>query len=479
MFTTAPLFGKFHSPLKDAAQPLRRLPLHHLESLCTDRIEPAFLAPNLTQTNSRKRLYLPKLTFLAFLDQILNPNSSCREAVRQIRASYQKQPQPKRLAKDTSAYCQARARWTLEELSQIRRHLADHCITSSPLPVELPILRTLKLVDGTCLNMPDTPENRAAYPQSQDQRPECGFPLLRLVGVFSLETGALLERAYAPYSTSENALYQDLWSTFKKGDIILADRNFASWGALASLQLQEVAGLFRLHASRNADFRQGRCLGPNDRLITWAKPTHLSVEKWQALPATLTVRLVRFRVPTANSRCKKITLVTTLTDPKLWPVKVLASLYARRWKIELYLDDIKTTLHMEMLSCLTPAMIHKELEMHLIAYNLIRSIMGEAASLCHVPLDRLSFKGTLDTARQYSHTIAQISVSRPKLRHQVYVDMLTVIAEDQVPERPDRFEPRCQKRRPKNYPFMTRPRCQLKAAGKDRLPSLKQPPCLT
>ena len=146
------------------------------------------------------------------------------------------------------------------------------------------------------------------------------------------------------------------------------------------------------------------------------KPANLTREQWQALPDSLTVRLVRFRVPTANGRCKKITLVTTLTDPWLWPLEVLASLYARRWKIELFFDDIKTTLHMEMLSCLTPAMVHKELEMHLIAYNLIRSIMGEAACACHAPLERLSFKGTLDTARQYSHTIAQIPASYRKRR---------------------------------------------------------------
>ena len=474
MFTTAPLFGKFHSPLQDAAQPLRRRPLHHLESLCHQRIDLAFLAPNPSHTNSRQRLYFPKLTFLSFLDQVLNPDSSCRQAVRQIRAYYQKQPDPERLNKDTSAYCQARARWSLEELTQIRCQLAHHS-WDHPRKLDRPTLRPLKVVDGTCLNLPDTPENRRAYPQSQDQQPECGFPLLRLVGIFALETGALLQRAYAPYTTSEDALYQRLWPTFQKGDIVLGDRHFGAWGPLASFQVAGVDGLFRLHASRNSDFRQGQYLGPNDRRVTWAKPrnkpANLTPEQWQALPATLTVRLVRFRVPTAKGRCQKITLVTTLLDPILWSVKVLASLYARRWNIELYFDDIKTTLHLEMLSCRSPAMIHKELEMHLIAYNLIRSLMAEAASLCHAPLDRLSFKGTLDTARQYSQTIAQIPASYRKLRQQIYADMLAVIAEDQVPERPDRFEPRCHKRRPKAYPFMTRPRRELRAARVDHLPA--------
>lgn len=474
MFTTAPLFGKFHSPLKAAARPLRQRPLHHLESLCDQRLDPACLAPNPSRANSRERLYFPKLTFLSFLDQVLNPGSSCREAVRQIRAYHQKQPDPKRLDKDTSAYCQARARWSLAELTQIRRHLAEHTALNA-LQLGLPSPRPVKVVDGTCLNLPDTPANRAAYPQSQDQQPECGFPLLRLVGVFSLETGALLERACAPYTTSENALYQSLWPTFQKGDLILGDRIFGAWSALATFPTQGVDGLFNLHASRNQDFRRGQYLGPNDRLVTWAKPkdkpANLSPEQWQALPATLTVRLVRFRVPTANGRCKKITLVTTLLDPVAWPVAVLAALYARRWNIELFFDDLKTTLHLDRLSCLSPAMIHKELEMHLIAYNLIRSLMGEAASVCHVPLDRLSFKGTLDTARQYSRTLAQIPAAHRQRRRQVYADLLAVIAEDPVPDRPDRFEPRCQKRRPKRYPFMKRPRRELRAARVDHLPA--------
>lgn len=477
MFTTAPLFGKFHSPLRNAAQPLRRQSLHHLESLLTDRLDPALLQPNPDKANSRQRLYPPKLTFLSFLDQVLDPDSSCRQAVRQIRAYYQKQPDPKRLDKDTSAYCQARARWHLDELSEIRRHVALHT-AAHPLNLEGLITRPLKVIDGACLNLADTPKNRLAYPQSKDQQPECGFPLLRLAAVFSLETGSLLEREYGPYSTSENALYQRLWPTFQPGDILLGDRNFGSWGALASLKQQRVDGLFRLHASRNADFRQGQSLGPNDRLVTLAKPrntpANLTAAEWQALPASLNLRRVRFRIPTGQGRSKKITLITTLTDPKLWPLQLLAALYCRRWKIELFLRDIKATLHLEMLSCLTPDMAHKELEMHLIAYNLIRSIMAEAACVCHVTLERLSFKGTLDTARQYSQTIAQIPASYRKLRQRMYADMLAVIADDPVPGRPGRFEPRCLKRRPKRFPFMTRPRRELRAARVDHLPARKK-----
>lgn len=478
MFTTAPLFGKFHSGIKPAARLLRAQPLHHMEVLLADRLDPALLAPNSSQANSRQRDYPPKLSFLGFLDQTLNPDSSCRSAVRQIQAYHQVQPVPRHLADDPSAYCQARARWTLHELSDIRRDLAGR-IASEPLNLGWGVLPPVKLVDGTCLNLPDTFKNRRAYPQTTDQKPECGFPLLRLVGVFSLETGALLEREHGPYTTSENELYQRLWPAFAPGDLILGDRNFGSWGALASLRAQQVDGLFRLHASRNADFRRGQKLGPHDRLVTWVKPrnrpANLTAAQWAALPATLTVRLVRFTVPTRQGGTQKIVLVTTLLDTLCWPVERLATLYARRWQIELYFDDLKTTLHMDMLSCRTPAMIGKELEMHLIAYNLIRSLQGQAAVSCHVPLARLSFKGCLDTATRYSQVMAQLPVSHRKRRRAMYAHMLAVMAADQVPARPGRFEPRCRKRRPKPFPLMTQPRRVLQAAGVNHISNQKRP----
>jgi hypothetical protein len=478
MFTTAPLFGKFHSCLKDAALPLQRQrPLHHLQSLCANWIAPSLLAPNETGDNSRQSIFTPKLTFMAFLDQVLTPGSTCRRAVLQIQASYQSLPQPLSIKEDTSAYCQARARWTLDELVDIRRHLAEHPGLNS-LPLCVPGDRPLKVIDGTCVNAPDTKENRLAYPQSKDQKPQCGFPLLRLTAVFSLKTGALLEREYAPYATSENALYQKLRPTFQADDIVLGDRNFGSWGALADLKAREVDGIFRMHASRNRDFRQGQALGANDRLLTLFKPKDQSAnmpdEEWEKLPAQINVRMVRFRLRTKNGRCKKITLLTTLLDPALWPVELLAAIYGRRWEIELFLRDIKTTLQMEMLSCLSPDMVHKELEMHFIAYNLIRAFMGEAALTCHVPVQRLSFKGSLDAAREYARAMAQIPPSYRQRRKTLYCEMLAAIARDPVPLRPDRFEPRCQKRRPKNYPFMTRPRHELRAARKDRLPSRKK-----
>jgi Transposase DDE domain len=372
------------------------------------------LQPNESGDNSRERIFTPKLTFFAFLDQVLDPESSCRSALDQILAYYQSLAQYPHIAKDTSAYCQARARWTCDELVAIRRALArGPDIHGDTLLPGIPGQRSLKVIDGTCFNLPDTGANRELCPQSDDQEPGCGFPLVRLVGVFSLKTGALLEETSAPYGISENELFHDLWPTFVPGDILVADRNFCSYASRAGLQLlRQTDGLFHLHASRNSDFRKGVRLGPRDRLVTWNKPTqkpaNLSVQEWEQLPATLTVRMVRVRLRTSNSRCRTITLVTTLTDPKLWPVKLLAALYHRRWKIELYWDDIKTVLQMDMLSCKTPAMVHKEIQMHLIAYNLIRALMCEAALTAHLGL------GSQDLGRAALERVWNNPAGRPR-----------------------------------------------------------------
>lgn len=466
MYTTAPLFGRFHSPLQDLVRPLRRQPLHHLESLCSQRLAPDLLEPNPAGDNSRERVFTPKLTFLAFLDQILNPDSSCRNALNQIKSYYQSQAQYPAIADNTSGYCQARRRWDTDQLIAIRRQLAGgvslHADTLFP---GVPGQRPLKVVDGSSFHLPDTLANRSVCPQSEAQAPGCGFPLVRVVGVFCLKTGMLLEEATASYIISENALFQDLWPTFQAGDVLVMDRNFGAYGSFASLGLKGVDLVSHLHASRSADFRKGVRLGRHDRLITWSKsrnrPANLTREEWAALPATCRIRLVRIRLPASNGRCQSITLATTLLDPQLWPVKLLAALYARRWKIELYWDDIKTTLSMDYLSCLTPEMVHKEIQMHFIAYNLLRALMVEAALTTDVPLDRLSFKGTLDAARQYSLALGKMPISHRRRRRTLYAEMLATIAGAPVPDRPNRREPRCQKRRPKPYPFMTRPRREM------------------
>jgi Transposase DDE domain len=477
MYVHTPLFGKIHTPKAPVAQTAQRLgslPLLELQSLCATLIPPSFLAAKPEKENSRLRLYPLELTFWAFLSQVLAPGSSCRHAVRQIQAHYQSRSHPPELDSQTSAYCQARARLPLEDLHKINRHLAQTLEQARSAALDLLAWgHPLRLIDGTALTMPDTPANQAAFPQPSFQKPGCGFPQMRLLGLFSLNSGALLASAHSPMSTDENRLFRQLWPNLQPADIAVADRHFCSYGNIAGLKNQGVDSLFRLHSKRNADFRQGRRLGKNDRLLTWYKPAHyqpsgMSDQVWESLPAQITVRLVRFRVPTANNRTKKIIMVTTLLDPLLWPVQRLAQIFARRWQIELNFDDLKTTLQMDTLSCKKPALIHKELQLHLIAYNVVRWFMLQAAVRCDVALYRLSFKGTLDTLRHYSQAIRCVPASQRNRRSQLVQRMLAVIAQDLVPHRPDRKEPRCLKKRPKPYPFMTRPRSEMEDRPKWR-----------
>ena len=482
MYTTTELFGKIHTskkPLAAALRGLRRRPLSHLELLCDGKFPSGWADLKPEKDNSRERVYTPKMTSLAFLSQTLSPGSSCREAVRQVQAAYALLPNAPAVSSDTSPYCQARARLELDRLVGLRRHLAGQMESNVPHGA-FPWSRPIKVVDGTCFNLPDTSANRALYPQSTDQKPGCGFPLVRMVGVFSLQTGGGLEKRIAPYRISENAVFRHLWPTFKRGDIALGDGLFDSYSNIAGLLAGGVDVLFANHANRSHDFRRGRALGRCDRLSTLTKPTHVAAgwttEEWEALPAALTVRQVQAQIHNPNGRVKTITLITTLLDPLLWPKELLLLIYQHRWNVELFLDDIKTTLQMDMLSCKTPAMVEKELEMHWVGYNLTRAILQEAALTCHVPLARLSFKGTLDTIRQFSHTIVRIPTRQRKKRRELHARMLEAIAKDLVPERPGRREPRCLKRRPKAYPFMTKPRHKMKDAPKSsRRKSKKHP----
>jgi len=205
-------------------------------------------------------------------------------------------------------------------------------------------------------------------------------------------------------------------------------------------------------------------LGKNDRLFTWLKPSQkprwLPQSWWKQIPAQLTVRVIRFKLACSGYRPKSVTLVTTLLDAQKYPASDIAQLYARRWKIELWFRDIKTSMGMEVLRCKSPQLLHKEREMFFIAYNLIRCLIAQAGVINDVELDRLSFKGTVDSVRQFSLAIAQ--ARSKKMQKQLIAELLEVIARDQVPERPDRREPRAVKRRPKAYQLLNRPRHAMK-----------------
>ena len=456
-----PAFRARLAPLGRRAQHLRQQSLCHLELLLAPFLPPGLLAQADEGPNSRERVYSVRRTFFGFLYQVLKPDCPCREIVRQIQALFALH-HGNRVDEGTSGYCQARARLPWDILPRLRCAIAARAQRAAHLWHGLRV----KVIDGTSTSAPDTAKNQHAYPQLRGQRPGCGFPLLKLVGIFSLATGALLDYAKGNKHQHELNLLQKLLDHFKPGDLVLADRGFNCYSLLAMLQLRGVHALFRLHSRRPADLRRGKRLGENDRLMLWRKPWpwqrpgYLSKTLWKRISLELSVRVVRFVLEVPGFRAQSVTLVTTLLDAQAYPAEELARLYARRWRIELWFRDIKTSMGMEVLRCKTPKMLHKELEMFFIAYNLICCLMAQATSAYDVPLERLSFKGTVDSLRQFSVAIAQAR-SRKKQR-QLIMELLAIIARDQVPDRPGRREPRAVKRRPKPYQLLNRPRHLMK-----------------
>ena len=224
----------------------------------------------------------------------------------------------------------------------------------------------------------------------------------------------------------------------------------------------------RLNGVRKVDFRKGKKLGPNDRLIAWKKPAKrpkgCTQEEFDALPASVTLRHVRLTVSARRHRTQTITLVTTLLDPVAYPLQQLGELYLQRWSVELHFREIKITLGMDVLRCKTPAMVEKEVMMHALSYNLVRSLMQEAAVRHQVDLTRISFKGTVDTLRHWSASLEAMR-GMPRKQKALLDTMFEIIANDLVPHRPEREEPRAKKRRPKNYHLLTKPRHEMKISG--------------
>lgn len=412
---------------------------------------------HLRRSGRRKRLFTPMATFWNFLAQVLSPGQPCRETVRQIQAARRRRHKPA-ISSHTGAYCQSRSRLPESLLQQIWQAIAGQLARATTPPMLWMGLR-VGIVDGTTVSMPDTAKNQAAWPQPTMQKPGCGFPVMKLVGIFSLSTGAICALARGTLHNAEHALFVQLWSVLTSGfDLLLGDRLFGSFVTFCALRLCGLHGVFRLHQARKIDWREGRRLGKYDRLVTWKKPSKLSWWLPLPVPESLAVRILRVCVPIPGFRTRVIFVSTTLLDHNIFPAEALADLYRYRWQVELFFRHIKTTMHMDVLRCLSPHMIRRELHMHMIAYNLIRALMLQAAITHGADLKRISFKGTCDALRQWVPHLSYVAVNNPTLYQKLFSDLLRVIAEDLVPYRPNRSEPRAVKRRRKNYHLLTKPR---------------------
>ena len=312
----------------------------------------------------KRVFYTPWLTFWAFFWQVLSPDHSCRAAVKRI-AAWMARRGEKLGDEDTGPYCKARARLPESVPFRLMRSLGR--TLHEKVPAEWTWCgRRVKVVDGTTVSMPDTAANQAEYPQSRSQKPGLGFPIARLVVVFCLATGAVLEAAIGKYQgkqTGENALFRRLWDEYQPGDVSLGDRGFSSYFDIALLKRRGVDSVCRLHQARISDYRVGRRLGKEDHIVTWPKPARpdwMDEATYNSVNGDLEVRIVRIRVEIRGFRTRVLDVVTTLLDADIYTKKDLADLYRRRWEAELHLRSIKVVLGLDVLRCKTPAMVRKE-----------------------------------------------------------------------------------------------------------------------
>jgi hypothetical protein len=410
------------------------------------------------------RLFTPVVTLCTFLSQIHSDDPSCRAAVARLNAT--------RVAQGlapcsplTGGYCKARQRLA-ESLFYGLMHQSGQRLQQQVPPAWHWHGRAVKIVDGSGVSMPDTEANQEAYPQPGSQKPGLGFPVARLVVVFSLACGAVLAAAVGRIKgpqSSEPMLFHDLHAHLERADVVLADRFYCSYWEIALLLGRGIDIVMRLHQRRPADFRGGRRVGREDHVVSWTKPKRpawLDEATYAALPATMDIRVLRVCVPQRGFRTRVIFVATTLLDAQVYPKEALAGLYRARWHAELDLRSIKQTMQMEVLRCKTPAMVRKEIWGHLLVYNLLRAVMAQAALGHGVVPRQVSLQGTRQTLAAFHSLLAQMPSTA---RESVVSIVLRAIASHRVGTRPDRYEPRACKRRPKPYPLLRVPRQHARA----------------
>ena len=411
----------------------------------------------------KDRVYTPLVTLWVFLGQVLSADHSCCAAVARLIA-YRCSQGLAPCSPKTGAYCQARKRLPEKFFSDVARHTGQTLDNNSDSGW-LWKKRRVYIFDGTTVTMPDTEANQQAYPQLYNQDPGLGFPIARVGAIFSLACGAILDLGicrYAGKGQGELSVFRSLWDFFQPTDIVLTDRLYCTWADLLLLKRRGVDSVTQLHNNRQADFRKGIRLGKGDHIVRWRKPDSrrwVDRETYESFPAYLTVRECRLNVQQPGFRTKHIIVVTTLLDPEKYPKEDLAQLYRARWNAELDLRSLKVDLQMDILRCKTPELVRKEIWTHILAYNLIRTIMAQAAT-CHNMAPRsISFKGAKQTLEAFQPIIALPCACT---RDELYRHLLAAIAAHRVGNRPDRVEPRKKKRRAKKYDKLMQPRQELK-----------------
>ena len=440
---------------------VRELPSYALQF---ERILPRDFLADLADSR-RDKGYSDPRTFWTLTAMMLEGNAGLPRGVTLLQ-SWRREAGLKPGSSGTASLSKARSRLSEEFIDSAHEHVVAH-LEARITPEDKWRGLVVKSLDGSSVQLMDTPENQQEYPQPSSQKPGCGFPVMAICGVLNHAHGGWEKVVCDHWKRHDASMATELMDCFGAGDLVVGDRAFGSWEMKARLRAQGAHGLFRLHQKRHAklDFRRGQRLGPDERLVTWEKPRHqpknsaLGAEAWAALPEALCVRLIRVRSQDRAGQDKTMYLSTTLLDPDEHPAEEVAEIYRQRWDIELSLRDVKTTMGLEFIAAKSPEVARKSLKIGLMACNLVRATIQEAAHSEGLDLRGLSFKGALQAI--VGHSPRWLRRQRQVRKSvELWEEMIEVIATRRLVPRPGRSEPHALKRRPKPFSFLTSPRSE-------------------
>lgn len=404
---------------------------------------------------TRKRLFSLENTFWGFFYQLLNPDGGCQSVVNQLRASLliRDKALP---SNSTSAYCQARKKLPVELLKSIFQITSEPTIKSNSLLGG----RRVIVADGTGVSMADTQANQTDFPQPLGQKIGCGFPQARICACFDLYSGVALSYRVGNKKSHELPLFRKQFGIFKSNDIFLGDKGFVCFADMVNLKTMGVDSIVGLAKRKPVKIQDAnKILGENDLLVTWNKTaknrTYDNSNEWNKYPSSIPVRQVKVKMDIPGYRPKDFYIVTTLLDHNKYPAEEIKKVYLKRWNVELYFRDLKTTLGMDILRCKTPDMVEKEMLMYFIVYNSLKRLAYNGTKKKINP-DDISFKSCQQILLGFTHAF------REKNALNLLPKLLKAISESVLFKRENRVEPRVIKRRPKPFKLMVNPRTELK-----------------
>jgi hypothetical protein len=445
---------------------IKRDPLGVLDRAVVERV-----CAELKYDGWRDRVLDPATTVALFVQQVLHGNCSCDE-VRHLAGRLADGDGGGAKAFTGAAYCQARARLPLAVYQDLLTEALDRALPRTRDAGHLWHGRHRTFhADGSTFSMPDNPELRKAFGLPSGQTDGCGFPVAHLLVLFAAATGLLLDAWASPFRTSDVEQMPEAHLHLDAGDVLVADDSVAGYAHLALLVTAGLHAVVPAHHKRIVDFTKGRphttegrdavagmprsrwvrSLGKEDQVVEYFKPGDrprwMTAAAYAALPASILVRELRRTVCRPGAGKVTLTIVTTLTDPTAYPAADVLALRLRRWAVETNIGHLKTTMGLDVLKCTTEAGVRKELAVFCLVYNLVRVVMLEAAARQAVPVSRISFADALHWMKHAGpgDTLPQLVVN---------------------PHRPNRAEPRCKKRRPKQFDLMNKPRDALRKALK-------------